>query len=90
MDTGNTPDLDGLIGQASRGDPRARMELLSRYRDRLRQMVAARLDRRLRLASTLPMLCRRRSRLPACGWTTTPGTDRSHFIPGSGRSPGSG
>jgi len=47
MDTRNSPDLDGLIGQASRGDAQARMELLSRYRGRLRQMVAARLDRRL-------------------------------------------
>jgi len=47
MGAGKSPDLDGLIGQASRGDAQARMELLSRYRDRLRQMVATRLDRRL-------------------------------------------
>ncbi len=47
MDSEKTPNFDGLIGRASRVDSRARQELLDRYRDRLRQMVAVRLDRRL-------------------------------------------
>jgi RNA polymerase sigma-70 factor (ECF subfamily) len=47
MDAQNASDLNRLIGRASRGDDQARRELLSRYRDRLHRMVAARLDRRL-------------------------------------------
>jgi len=43
-DTG--PNLD-LIDRAAGGDPWARGELLEGYRDYLRRMVAARLDRRL-------------------------------------------
>jgi RNA polymerase sigma-70 factor, ECF subfamily len=39
-----TPELIALV---SRGDDDARRELLERYRDYLRRMVAARLDRRL-------------------------------------------
>ena len=39
-----------LIALASKGDDDARRELLERYRDYLRRMVASRLDRRLALA----------------------------------------
>ena len=42
-----TSGLHELIDQASRGDGGARQELLERYRDTLRRMVASRLDRRL-------------------------------------------
>jgi hypothetical protein len=38
---------DELLDQASRGEVRARRELLVRYRERLRRMVAVRMDRRL-------------------------------------------
>jgi RNA polymerase sigma-70 factor (ECF subfamily) len=41
------PDTDQLIEQASKGDDRARQQLLDRHRDRLRRMVACHLDRRL-------------------------------------------
>jgi RNA polymerase sigma-70 factor (ECF subfamily) len=40
-------DTDELIALASAGDDTARQQLLSRYRGRLRRMVAVRLDRRL-------------------------------------------
>jgi RNA polymerase sigma-70 factor (ECF subfamily) len=42
-----SPDTDQLLEQASQGDGTARQQLLARHRDRLRQMVAVRLDRRL-------------------------------------------
>jgi RNA polymerase sigma-70 factor (ECF subfamily) len=42
-----TPDTARLIEEARRGDGRARHDLLVRHRTRLRQMVAARMDRRL-------------------------------------------
>jgi RNA polymerase sigma-70 factor (ECF subfamily) len=45
--TRREPDTDQLLDRASRGDRDARHELLARHRDRLRVMVAARLDRRL-------------------------------------------
>ena len=41
------PDTHELLSQAQRGDRRAKAELLDRHRDRLRRMVAVRLDRRL-------------------------------------------
>jgi RNA polymerase sigma-70 factor (ECF subfamily) len=41
------PDTDHLIEQASQGDSSARQRLLTRHRDRLRRMVAVRLDRRI-------------------------------------------
>lgn len=41
------PDTDELIARAQGGDSRAREKLLVRHRDRLKQMVALRLDRRL-------------------------------------------
>jgi RNA polymerase sigma-70 factor (ECF subfamily) len=41
------PDTDALLAQASRGDAAAGHQLLARHRDRLRRMVAVRLDRRL-------------------------------------------
>jgi RNA polymerase sigma-70 factor (ECF subfamily) len=41
------PDTDELLRQAGRGDQGAREGLLARHRDRLRKMVAWRLDRRL-------------------------------------------
>lgn len=45
--TEKTRGLPDLIDDAARGDVEARQELLERYRDNLRRMVAARLDRRL-------------------------------------------
>jgi RNA polymerase sigma-70 factor (ECF subfamily) len=41
------PDTDQLLDDASRGDADARGQLLERHRDRLRRMIAVRLDRRL-------------------------------------------
>jgi RNA polymerase sigma-70 factor (ECF subfamily) len=41
------PDTDALLVQASQGDAAAGHELLIRHRDRLKRMVAVRLDRRL-------------------------------------------
>jgi RNA polymerase sigma-70 factor (ECF subfamily) len=43
----STPDTEHLLEQASQGDADARGQLLTRHRDRLRKMVAWRLDRRL-------------------------------------------
>src|SRR5262245_55398443 len=40
-------DTELLLQRAGRGDPSARAQLLDRYRGRLRQVVACRLDRRL-------------------------------------------
>jgi RNA polymerase sigma-70 factor, ECF subfamily len=40
-------DTDWLIDQVIRGDVAARQQLLARHRDRLRRMVAVRLDRRV-------------------------------------------
>jgi RNA polymerase sigma-70 factor (ECF subfamily) len=45
--TTHSPNTDELLRQASRGDPAARQQLLARHRDRLRRMVAVRLDPRL-------------------------------------------
>src|SRR5436305_5145799 len=41
------PDTDQLLLAVSRGDTSARGQLLARHRDKLRRMVAVRLDRRL-------------------------------------------
>jgi RNA polymerase sigma-70 factor (ECF subfamily) len=41
------PDTEQLLERVGRGDPVARQQLLARHRDRLRRMVALRLDRRL-------------------------------------------
>ena len=41
------PDTDQLLNRTAQGDPAARDELLVRHRQRLRQAVAYRLDRRL-------------------------------------------
>ncbi len=41
------PDTDVLLAEVSRGDASARSRLLDRHRDRLRQMIAVRLDQRL-------------------------------------------
>jgi RNA polymerase sigma-70 factor (ECF subfamily) len=46
MPPGN-PDTEQLLEQAGRGDTAARQELLGRHRDRLRNMVRVRMDRRL-------------------------------------------
>ena len=40
-------ETDELIERAARGDGAARHDLLARHRDRLKRMVAVRLDRRL-------------------------------------------
>jgi RNA polymerase sigma-70 factor (ECF subfamily) len=45
--TAVTPDTEQLVKQARLGDYQAREQLLTRHRDRLRRMVAVRLDRRL-------------------------------------------
>src|SRR3954468_22002925 len=45
--TAHPPDTKELLRQAGRGDPSARQQLLARPRDRLRRMVAVRLDPRL-------------------------------------------
>jgi RNA polymerase sigma-70 factor (ECF subfamily) len=45
--TPTNPDTDQLLEQASQGDGAARQQLLVRHRQRLRQMVAVRLDRRV-------------------------------------------
>jgi RNA polymerase sigma-70 factor (ECF subfamily) len=45
--TTETPDTERLIARARAGDRAARHDLLDRHRDRLRRMVAVRLDRRL-------------------------------------------
>jgi RNA polymerase sigma-70 factor (ECF subfamily) len=42
------PDTEELLGRVGRGDDGARQQLLDRHRARLMQMVALRLDRRLR------------------------------------------
>jgi RNA polymerase sigma-70 factor (ECF subfamily) len=44
----NLPDTDQLLEYYRRGDSAAEGRLLQRHRDRLRQMIALRLDRRLR------------------------------------------
>ena len=44
--TTEEPDTDELLRQAAGGDPGAREGLLARHRDRLRKMIAWRLDRR--------------------------------------------
>jgi RNA polymerase sigma-70 factor (ECF subfamily) len=41
------PDVDELLRRTGQGDPAARDQLLGRHRQRLRAMVALRLDRRL-------------------------------------------
>jgi RNA polymerase sigma-70 factor (ECF subfamily) len=45
--TRQEPDTDQLLAEVSRGDSSARSQLLDRHRDRLRHMVAVRMDRRL-------------------------------------------
>jgi RNA polymerase sigma-70 factor (ECF subfamily) len=40
-------DQEALLDRAGRGDPEARAALLVRHRERLRQMIAVRMDRRL-------------------------------------------
>lgn len=44
---GPDPDTDLLLQAVSRGEPAARSRLLDRHRDRLRRMIAVRMDRRL-------------------------------------------
>jgi RNA polymerase sigma-70 factor (ECF subfamily) len=46
--TGNSNATNHLLEQASRGDPGALGSLLERHGDRLRRMVALRMDRRLK------------------------------------------
>src|SRR5437868_2984584 len=41
------PDTDELLDRACQGDGAARQQLLARHRQRLRRMIALRLDRRL-------------------------------------------
>src|SRR5947209_2325226 len=48
------PDTEELLARAERGDPAARDRLLARHRDRLRKMVAWRLDGRLVTSATGP------------------------------------
>src|SRR5262245_25310595 len=48
MPNGSEPDIEQLIERAKSGDVNSRQELLERHRERLRQMVAIRLDPRLK------------------------------------------
>jgi RNA polymerase sigma-70 factor (ECF subfamily) len=48
MSARNDPDTEELVERARGGDPEARQLLLTCHRQRLRQMVALRMDRRLR------------------------------------------
>lgn len=43
----HAPDTDELLQRAEQGDGQARQAVLVRHRDRLKQMVAVHLDRRL-------------------------------------------
>jgi RNA polymerase sigma-70 factor (ECF subfamily) len=45
--TSSAPDTAELLAQVAQGEARARADLLARHRQRLRKMVAYRLDRRL-------------------------------------------
>ena len=45
--TAQTPDTEQLLQRAAQGERAARAELLERHRQRLRRMIALRLDRRL-------------------------------------------
>src|SRR5437763_14614661 len=45
--TTHPPDTEELLRRAGDGDAAARQQLLARHRDRLRRMVAVRLDQRL-------------------------------------------
>src|SRR4051794_14464625 len=47
MTRAHDPDTDLLLRRAARGEEEARHRLLERHRDRLRRMVAVRLDPRL-------------------------------------------
>src|SRR5436309_11692394 len=47
MTTRSSPDTEELLDAVSRGDVKARGQLLERHRPRLRRMVAIRFDRRL-------------------------------------------
>src|SRR5581483_1087971 len=47
MATGSNPDTEQLLEAVSRGDTKARGQLLERHRPKLRRMVTIRLDRRL-------------------------------------------
>src|SRR5271154_5062195 len=47
MTASSTGDTEELLVRARSGDEASRHELLARHRDRLRRMVALRLDRRL-------------------------------------------
>jgi RNA polymerase sigma-70 factor (ECF subfamily) len=47
MREASVPDTEELLARLSKGDGEARQELLVRHRQRLRQMIAVRLDRRL-------------------------------------------
>ena len=47
MMTGNTSEIDRLLQQAGQGDVEGLGTLLARHRERLRRMIALRLDRRL-------------------------------------------
>src|SRR5262245_3376068 len=47
MTTPDQPDTDLLVERACAGDASARRALLTRHHDRLRRMVALRMDRRL-------------------------------------------
>ena len=46
--TASSPDTETLLRQAAAGDGRAKDQLLDRHRDRLRRMIAVRMDHRLK------------------------------------------
>jgi RNA polymerase sigma-70 factor (ECF subfamily) len=47
VDTASNSEVDALMQRVTSGDPAALSELLDCYRDRLRRMIAIRLDRRI-------------------------------------------
>ena len=47
MNAAQQPDTEKLLDRAGAGDWTARQQLLMRHRNRLRQMVALRIDRRM-------------------------------------------
>lgn len=47
MESSRSPETEILLRRAGDGDPSARAELLERYRDRLRRMIAVRMNKRV-------------------------------------------
>ena len=82
--------IDQLIESAGRGDAAARQQLLHEHRDRLRRMVAVRLDRRLAARVDPSDVVQEALAEADASWTATSATRRCRSTPGCGSSPGSG